>query len=177
MPLDRTGLLGLLEEVDVRLDRRIILVAAGGTAMTLLDLKPSTIDIDFTGPHKDIGEFNKVQKSIPHGFKIDTWSDGMVFSQILPSDYLKKSIHINTGLNKIDLRTLHPVDIVLTKVGRLNDRDAQDIESCIKKFSLKKIQIARRAARVEYVGNKKAYEVNLHRVLQVFLLQKEKRGS
>lgn len=172
MSLDRTGLLGLFEELDSRLNRRIILVAAGGTAMTLLDSKPSTIDMDFTGPYKDIDEFNKAQKGIPHGFKIDTWSDGMVFSQILPSDYLKKSIPIKTGLKKIDLRALHPVDIVVTKIGRLNDRDVQDIELCIKKFGLKKMQISKRAAKVGYVGNKKVYETNLQRALASFFPSK-----
>jgi hypothetical protein len=63
MPLDRSGLLGLLEAVDDELTRKIKLVAAGGTAMTLLNLKPSTVDIDFAGPDGDIAEFNRVQKS------------------------------------------------------------------------------------------------------------------
>lgn len=89
--LDRSGLLGLLEVVDNELTRKITLVAAGGTAMTLLNLKPSTIDIDFTGPRQDIAEFNKIQRSIPHGFKVDTWNDGMVFTQGLPGDYLKRA--------------------------------------------------------------------------------------
>jgi hypothetical protein len=154
MPLDRSGLLGLLEEVDRKLDRKITLVAAGGTAMTLLNLKPSTVDIDFTGPYADIIEFNKIQRSIPHGFRIDTWTDGMVFSQILPPDYLKKSVPIRTRLKKIELTALHPLDLVVTKIGRLNDRDVQDIELCIKKFGLKKSQVASRAAKVEYVGKR-----------------------
>lgn len=51
MPLDKSGLLGLLSAVDSELNRKITLVAAGGTAMTLLDMEPSTLDIDFTGPH------------------------------------------------------------------------------------------------------------------------------
>jgi len=50
MPLDKTQLLDFLGVVEKELSRRITLVAIGGTAMTLLDLKPSTIDIDFTGP-------------------------------------------------------------------------------------------------------------------------------
>ncbi len=96
MPLDKSGLLGLLEAVDDELTRKITLVAAGDTAMTLLDLKPSTIDIDFTGPREDTAEFNKVQRSIPHGFEVQTWTNGMVFSQQLPDDYLKNSIQIKT---------------------------------------------------------------------------------
>ncbi|AFU57892.1 hypothetical protein Ngar_c09500 [Candidatus Nitrososphaera gargensis Ga9.2] len=175
MPLDKSGLLGLLEAVDDELTKKITLVAAGGTAMTLLDLKPSTIDIDFTGPHEDIAEFNRVQKSIPHGFEVQTWTNGMVFSQQLPDDYLKNSIPIKTKLKKTDLRALHPVDIVATKIGRLNERDIQDIESCIKKFKLKKSQISKRAKMVQYAGNEMVYENNLQYVLKGFFTGKLKK--
>ena len=44
--------------------------------MTLLDAKASTPDIDFTGPARDIDEFQKVDKTLPHGFKMDLWKDG-----------------------------------------------------------------------------------------------------
>ncbi len=36
---------------------KFAILAAGGTVMTLLDLKPSTIDIDFTIPSTDGVEF------------------------------------------------------------------------------------------------------------------------
>ena len=81
--LSHEYLLGFLEVVGKELDREITLVGVGGTAMTLLNLKPSTIDVDFTGPSKDIDEFDRILKSIPHGMKIDTWNDGQVFSQQL----------------------------------------------------------------------------------------------
>jgi len=47
MPFDKSTVFGFLQEVDKELKRKITLVAAGGTAMTLLDVKSSTIDIDF----------------------------------------------------------------------------------------------------------------------------------
>jgi hypothetical protein len=71
VPLDNSQLIEFLEEIEDELERRIILVAVGGTAMTLLCLKPSTMDIDFTGPGEDIELFDRAQKSIPHGFKVD----------------------------------------------------------------------------------------------------------
>lgn len=70
----------LLSELDGGLGKRIILVAGGGTALTLLDAKPSTIDVDFTGPAEDMDEFSRVEKSIPHGFRIDKYKDGAVFT-------------------------------------------------------------------------------------------------
>ena len=120
-----------MREVERKLERNIQLVAVGGTAMTLLNLKPSTIDFDFTGPSKDIEEFNKVQRSVDHGFRIDTWSDGDIFAIILPSDYISKSSLISSSLSRIRLYALDPVDIVVTKAARLNSRDWHDIQRCI----------------------------------------------
>lgn len=168
MQLDRSKLMALLDEVDAILDRRIILVAAGGTALTLLNVKPSTIDIDFTGPAKDIEEFSRAEKAIPHGFKIDKYKDGAVFTQILPDDYLSKSKKVRTGLKKIDLRALHPLDIVASKIGRLDARDKQDIETCITKFKLTKRQVKKRAGEVQYAGNEEIYNNNLDYVLRYF---------
>lgn len=109
--------------------------------------------------------FKKALKSISHGFQVDCWRDGMVFSQILPDDYLKRSIAIKK-IKRIQLRALHPADIVVTKIGRLDARDKQDIENCIKKFKLTKNQIAKRAKQVEYVGRDENYEINLKHVLE-----------
>lgn len=151
MPLDKSALIDFLSTLDEEINREITIVAVGGTAMTLLNLKPSTIDIDFTMPRSDRVEFERALANVPHGFKIDLWSDGMVFTQILPDDYLKKSIEI-VNFQHTRLKALHPIDIVVTKIGRLDQRDLQDIETCIEKFHIRKIQIEKRAANVQYVG-------------------------
>lgn len=39
--------------------------------MTLLDLKPSTVEIDFTIPSSDIMEFEQALKSNSTGYKVD----------------------------------------------------------------------------------------------------------
>ncbi len=57
MSLNKQQLFDFLEEVEKELQKKIILVAAGGTAMTLLNAKPSTIDVDFTIPAKYFDEF------------------------------------------------------------------------------------------------------------------------
>lgn len=48
--LDKTGLLGRLGLWDSFLKRKIHLIACGGAALTLLDIKPSTKDIDLIVP-------------------------------------------------------------------------------------------------------------------------------
>jgi hypothetical protein len=131
MPLDKGSLVEFLKVLDGELDDRITIVAAGGTAMTLLDVKTSTIDVDFTIPAKEKIIFENVLHITPHGFKIDMWPDGLVFSQQLPPDYLEKSIQI-LALDHIVLKALDPVDIVVSKAGRLDHKDIEDIESCIK---------------------------------------------
>ncbi len=71
MPCDKSALFEFIEVVSEELTRRITLIAVGGTAMTLLDLKPSTIDIDFTIPEEDLREFARVLKNNPPGFRVD----------------------------------------------------------------------------------------------------------
>jgi len=174
MPLDKSVLLEFLGEVEKALRRDVILVAAGGTAMTLLDLKVSTIDVDFTAPSADVEEFETALKSVPHGFRVDLWSEGMVFTQILPDDYLAKSVRVRT-LGRIDLRALQPLDIVVTKIGRLDDRDLQDITACIESGRLTGAQVRKRAAQVEYVGNEEVYRLKVEQVMRKFFGQTAKR--
>jgi hypothetical protein len=71
-------------------------------------------------------------------------------------------------MDKIKLYALHPIDIVASKIGRLNDRDLQDIESCISYGRLKKEEIKERAKQVGYCGNEEIYKENLRHVLEKF---------
>ena len=167
MQLDSSALVDFLKEVDKELNRRITLVAVGGTAMTLLRAKSSTVDVDFTLPGKDYDRFLKALRNTPHGFKVDCWKDGVVFSQMLPDDYLRRGRNI-MKMKHIQLKALHPVDIVVTKIGRLDDRDKQDIRACIDKFDLTKTQVSKRAKRVDYVGREKNYQINLKYVVTNF---------
>ena len=168
MSLDNTKLLDFLGEIDKELERKIIVVAVGGTAMTLLNAKPSTIDVDFTISTKYFDDFQRAKNIVQPGFRVDVFHDGAVFVTMLPDDYLKKSMLIKTKMKNIDLRALHPVDIVITKIGRLDSRDKQDIESCIKKFMLKKNQIVSRAKQLGYTANDKVYRDNLELVVKFF---------
>jgi hypothetical protein len=172
MPIERSGLLDLLEEVDRKLKKPITIIAAGGTAMTLLGFKRSTIDIDFDLSGDDAKEFRGALKAVAHGFRIDIFTKGMIFSQQLPDDYAEKSIAIKTGLKKIKLRVLHPIDIVASKIGRLNERDMQDIGACIGKYKLTADQIKQRAESVQYVGRDESYADNIKHVLRTFFAEK-----
>jgi len=160
-------LVDFLDEIGKALDRKIVLVAVGGTALTLYHAKASTIDVDFTGPAKDVELFQKAVKATQPGFKVDVWPNGQVFRQFLPDDHLGKSKRISSLMN-IDLRALAPADIVVTKVGRLDWRDMDDIEACIRKFKLTRNSIVRRGKQVEYAGNQDVFDHNLESVTARF---------
>lgn len=168
MLLDNTKLLDLLGAIDKELSRRIVVVAVGGTAMTLMDTKPSTIDVDVTIQGEDYHEFERAKNMVQPGFHVDIFSDGVVLVTVLPDDYLEKSKPIVTKLKNIDLRALNPVDIIITKLARLDDRDMQDIESCITKFKITRKQIEQRAKDMNYSGMSEIFMDNLKTVFERF---------
>lgn len=168
MEIKADRLLDFLKEIDKELERRIQLNAVGGTAMTLLKLKTSTVDIDFDMSPEDKKELQRVLDIIPHGFKIDIFTRGYIFSQQLPEDYLKNLRPIDEKFSKIRLFTIAPIDIVATKISRLNDRDMQDIESCITKRKIKKEDIIKRFRQIEHGASEKIPKENLKAVIAKF---------
>ena len=91
----------------------------------------------------------------------------MIFSQILPSDYLEKSVKIKEFEN-IVLFAINPVDIIVTKIGRSNSRDLQDIQMCITKKKITKEEIITRGNLTEYIGNRENYDNNLKIIIGLF---------
>lgn len=168
MEIKADRLVDFLKEIDKEFGRRIQLNAVGGTAMTLLKLKTSTIDIDFDMSSEDKKEFQRVLEIIPHGFKIDIFTSGYIFSQQLPEDYLENLQSIDEKFSKIQLFTIAPIDIVATKISRLNDRDMQDIESCITKFKIKKEDIIKRFQQIEHGASEEIPKENLKIVIAKF---------
>lgn len=169
MPCDKSALFDLLKIFNEDLTKKITLIAVGGTAMTLLDLKNSTIDIDFTIPSCDRIEFERILRNNPTGYRIDRWYDGYIFCQSLPKDYLEKSIAVKE-FGKISLRAIQPVDIIASKIGRLKDSDIQDIELCIRKGNVSESELKERALLVlpTFVGPDGVYEYHLKLVLEKF---------
>ena len=60
--LDKQTLLDILGQWNVFLKRKIHLIACGGTALTLLEIKPSTKDVDFIVP--DESEYGYLVKTL-----------------------------------------------------------------------------------------------------------------
>ena len=60
--LDKQRLLDILEQWNRFLKRKVHLIACGGTAMALLDVKASTKDVDFIVP--DVAEHSYLIKTL-----------------------------------------------------------------------------------------------------------------
>ncbi len=60
--LDKKALLDVLRQWNGFLKRKIHLIACGGTALTLLEIKPSTKDVDFIVP--DESEYGYLVKTL-----------------------------------------------------------------------------------------------------------------
>jgi len=171
MPLDKASLLDFVGLVDEEITQKISIIAVGGTAMTLLGLKSSTIDVDFDFPRpEDLAAFNDAVNIINPGLRIDKFIGSQIFSVSLPSDYDAMSLPIKTHkpLKHVKLFALHPLDLVVTKVGRLNDRDVEDIKTCIETYRLTRKQVEKRGLSVEEAGNERIYRDNLKYVLEHF---------
>ncbi|NHI04351.1 hypothetical protein DYY67_1209 [Candidatus Nitrosotalea sp. TS] len=84
MSLDNTKLLDFLGEIDKELTHKIVVVAVGGTAMTLLKTKSSTIDVDFTIPSQYYDDFERAKDIVKPGFRVDLYRDGAIFLNMLP---------------------------------------------------------------------------------------------
>lgn len=82
---------------------------------------------------------------------------------------MEKSIKVKE-FSYIALRALQPVDIIVTKIGRLNARDLQDIEACIKKANVSAAEIKERAMLIvkTYTRPEEDYLDHLNLVLNTF---------
>jgi hypothetical protein len=162
--IGRADLMKWLKGVDAKLKKKMVLVAVGGTAMTLHGLKSSTIDIDFSMSSADEKEF---RNALDPRFKVDIFRDGYIFSEQLPSDYVDKASEI-AELKYITLKALHPVDIIITKAARLNARDEQDIMALSKRVD--KSELIRRFETVvsTYAGRESDYRLHMDIILKRF---------
>ena len=170
--IDYNNVLDFLRKIDKRLEKKIILTAVGGTAMVFMKLKESTKDVDFCVEGKDYDSFEKAIKGIKSIFRIDLFKDGYIFCQQLPEDYITLSRTFKSGLNNIDLKLLHPIDIIITKASRLNERDKEDIAALIKKKKIKKEKLVNRFEEVKKScpASDRDLECNFNWILRFFYM-------
>ncbi len=162
--IDKNDLIKWLTKADKKLGKHISVVAVGGTAMTLLGLKSSTVDVDLCVNSEDKKD---LERAVGSSFKADIFIDGYIFSEQLPDDYALKAKEI-LRLRNITLKALDPADIIITKSARLNARDEEDI-GVLAKHVDRDILVKRFKLVVKtYAGDEKQYNENFNHILKRF---------
>ena len=155
--LDKQGLWDILEMWDPFLPRKVRVVACGGTALTLQDLKDSTKDVDFLVPDND--EYKALLSTIQKlnyrqvtgngwakddGFIFDLFCGKVVFQTELLDSPLDEGMHIPIkSFKKLSVSALNDYDLVISKMFRGDDVDVDDSKRLIrrrKEFDLEKLK-------------------------------------
>lgn len=155
----RDDLLQLLRAVDGELDARMTLVLVGGTALTFLDLKDSTRDIDLLIPSErdrrrlcrsfsalGFRELSPIRWETDRGYTIDLFAGNYVFVVGLLDDFLELSPRVGS-FRHIALHALDPYDLVITKLARSDPRDLDDIRTMFERCGLDRRRLIER-----YIG-------------------------
>lgn len=143
----------LLQSISKFVDRKIKMYALGGTALTILGIKPSTLDVDIN-IHSNV-EYTYICKIFEQiGFErvgSIRWrtQEGLAFdlfhgSHILGTELLSDCLRISKrskSFGNIELYTLSLYDIIVSKLARGDTRDFNDIKSIFKreKINLQKL--------------------------------------
>jgi hypothetical protein len=150
--IDKTGLLDRLSMWNSFLKRKVHLIACGGTALTLLDVKPSTKDIDLLVPvTEECSYLIKTLKDL--GYKSASgagWirDDGFIFDlfpgkRVHTTELLESPLDSGNNIpvkefTRIYLGVLNYYDIIISKLFR---GTSVDMEDCLMLIRAKKKEI------------------------------------
>ena len=160
-----------LDLIDKQLQQKITVVAVGGTAMTLYGLKEATKDVDFCVQTKgDWAAIQSAAKKTRSNFRLDLFQGGHIYALQLPDNYAKKAQPIKTKLRNLEVRLLSPIDIIITKTARLNERDIEDIRTLVSKKRVDKKKLMERFGLVKgsYVASDRDFQARFEQVMKEF---------
>ena len=150
--IDKNTLLNTLSAWNSLLKRKVHLIACGGTALTLLNIKESTKDVDFLVPKesefrylvqllKDLGYKNisGVGWAADEGFIFDLYPGKKIFMTELLESPLKSGNNILLQeFEYIYLGILNFYDLITSKIFRYS---TVDIDDCLALFKARKTDI------------------------------------
>lgn len=187
--IDRQGLINRLGMWNGFLKKKIHLIACGGTAMTLLGIKPSTKDIDLIVPEP--GEHDYLIRILEQlGYRSASgagWArdDGFIFdlfrgkrvhiTELLDSPLAEGNNALIQEFDHIYLGVLNNYDILISKLFRST---SVDIDDCMMLMKIKKREIDIRHL-IQRFKETASYDVSDDKVnknLDVFLRLLKKEG-
>ena len=188
--LNKQTLIELLGQWNAFLRRKVHLVACGGTALTLMDIKPSTKDVDFIVPIEP--EYRYLIKTLKDlGYKQQTGSgwkksgDLFVFdlfmgqrihtTDLLESPLDRRNHKLFKEFSHLYIGILNPYDLIASKLFR---GTPVDFEDCLMLMRSRKESID--LPRVEqHVKELASYDISEDRIivnLEYFLNQVKKEA-
>lgn len=162
------GLAELIKELEKRTDLRepITMLIAGGMAIHLYTAARVTTDVD--------AEFSK-RILLPNDLIVETRDGQMLYLDsnynstfaLMHEDYQQDAVPVPIGTDLVNVYVLSPIDLVVSKIARLNGPDKTDIAAIISMFhiSVEEIQKRTEEALSGYVGNIDYLRMNLNEVL------------
>jgi len=187
--IDKKGLLDRISAWDAFLKRKVHLIACGGTALTLLGVKPSTKDIDLIVPNLDEHEYLvTILKQLgyksasgwgwarPDGFIFDLFRGKSVHTTELLESPLKKGNHISIReFSRIYLGVLNYYDIIISKLFRATAIDMDDCLVLVKEKK-KDIDFKRLADRFKETASFDVSEDKVNKNFEHFMEILKKKG-
>jgi len=170
-------LLDTLENWDSLMNFRVRLIACGGTALTLLNIKESTKDVDLIVPVKtEYDRLIKFLKALDYYYKgnglvhdddpnfiYQIWCGNRVFTTDLLESPLKENNHILIKRwSHIYLGVLNLTDLIITKMFRGTPIDRED---CIAAFATGEVNAEKLLERYSEAAR---FDINPEKVMQNF---------
>jgi hypothetical protein len=164
------GLAKLVRELEKRTGLRepITMLIAGGMATHLYTAARVTTDVD--------AEFSK-RILLPSDLLVETKDGNMLYLDsnynssfaLMHEDYQQDALPVPIGTDLIHVFVLSPLDLIVSKIARLNGPDKGDIAGIISKFHISAALIEKRAEEAlgGYVGNVDYLRMNLREVLDL----------
>ena len=187
--IDKEGLLNTISAWDGFLKRNVHLIACGGTALTLLDIKLSTKDVDLIVPDAEEHDYlTSVLKQLGYE-SASSWGwrrgDGFIFdlfrgkhvhtTELLESPIEKQNNILVKEFSHIYLGVLNYYDLVISKLSR---GTAVDMEDCLALMKGKKdeIDLKRLTNRFQKTAAYDVAEEKMNKNLEHFLKILRKEG-
>ena len=180
--LQITHLLEVLQTWDAKLRRPVLLVACGGTALTLYGHKESTKDVDFLIPiPDDYAQIIKVISSLGYrratgfGYRhpeqpwiFDLYSGQTIFeTSLLDPIQDVGNRRVVKSFKHITLACLTPFDLIISKMFRGTAVDVDDSVTMIRSEDLDLAQLAKRYRETaDYYVNPAKCKLNLQYLIR-----------
>ena len=187
--ISKDGLLDVLSDWNTFMKKKVHMVARGGTALTLLDIKPSTKDIDLIVPYehehdylvsalKDLGykSASGWGFSRDNGFIFDLFRGNRVHTTELVEPVLDKGNHMLVKeYSYIYLGVLNFYDIIISKLFRATSVDTEDCLMLIK-AKKREIDMDSLVSRFRATASHDISEDKVNKNLEYFLRHARKEG-